>query len=329
MEQILSQEEVDALLQGISGGVIEEPEEALDGDDLGYSRYDFTRLGRIGRTKMPALEAVNDAFQRAIRQSLTSALRRLVEITSYPAEFEQFEIFAGMLPAPNCLQIFRMDPFPGHALMAIEPAVAFTLIESFLGGSNERAVPNHGREFTNIEQRLILRVVNLLLKDLEKAWLSVQPIRVNHSRSETNPQFARICEPQDIVIINRFDLTGDLPVGSLFTCVPLTNLEPVRKKLMIGRQPEAQEKNPLHRRLISENILDVPIDLTVELGRARLPAGAILSLDQGDLIQLNSRPGDLLPAYVAGVPKYRGAPGRCRGNMAFCVKEKAGETDQK
>lgn len=322
MEQILSQDEVDALLKGIAGGEIEEPEEQLDEEALEYTSYDFTRQERIVQVKMPAMEAINDVFLRSIRASISGALRRILDITAVPMELERFGAFVRTLPVPSSLQIFKMEPFRGHALFVIEPKLVFAFVESFLGGSGARNVRIEGRDFTGIEQRLIQRIVTLLLSDLEKAWYSLQPIKVQHIRSEINPQFAKICEPEDVVIINRYEVDMDRAVGSITACIPLTNLESVKMKLMTTFQREQSEEDISLKRILTENIKNVVTRLRVELGKTHIPAGDILSLEVGDIIQLDKRKDELLPAFVEDIRKYMGSPGIHRGNKAFLIKRK-------
>jgi flagellar motor switch protein FliM len=322
MEQILSQDEVDALLKGISGGDIEEPEEALDEEALAYSTYDFSRQERIVQVKMPALDVINDVFLRSIRGSLSATLRRILDISSVPMELDRFGAFVRTLPVPSSLQIFKMDPFRGHALFVLEPKLVFALVESFLGGSGLRNVRIEGRDFTAIEQRLIHRVVNLLVSDMEKAWYSLHPIKVQYVRSEINPQFAKICEPEDVVIINRYEVDMDRAVGSITSCIPLANLESVKTKLMTTFSREQSEEDISLRRILTENVKNIPAEIKVNLGTAQITAGDIIALEKGDIIQLDKRKDDLLPAYVAGVRKYMGSPGVHRGNKAFLIKRK-------
>jgi len=322
MEQILSQDEVDALLKGISGGEIEEPEEPIDAESLGYTPYDFTRQERIVQFKMPAMEAISDAFMRAVRNSLSTTLRRIIDLTSAPMELERFGAFVRTLPVPSSLQIFRMAPFRGNALIVLEPKLVFTMVENFLGGTGARNIRIEGRDFTAIEQRLIRRVVNLLLNDLEKAWYSLQPLKVQFVRSEINPQFAKICQPEDIVIINRYDVDMDRAVGSITTCIPLNNLESVKAKLLTTFQRDQSEEDLAIQRVLKENIKNVGVEMRVELGSTKIPAGDIMELGVGDIIQLDRRTGELLPAFVAGERKYMGTPGIHRGNHAFLVKRR-------
>ncbi len=322
MEQILSQDEVDALLKGIAGGDIEEPEEHIDEEALEYSSYDFRRQERIVQIKMPAMEAINDVFLRSIRASISGALRRILDVTAVPMELDRFGAFVRTLPVPSSLQIFKMEPFRGHALFVIEPKLVFAFVECFLGGNGTRNVRIEGRDFTGIEQRLIQRVVNLILSDMEKAWYSLQPIKVQHIRSEINPQFAKICEPEDVVIINRYEVDMDRAVGSITSCIPLTNLESVKQKLMSTFQREQSDEDISLKRILTENIKNVSAELNVELGKTILSAGDILNLEIGDIIQLDKRKDEMLPAFIAGVRKYMGSPGIHRGNKAFLIKRK-------
>ena len=321
MEQILSQDEVDALLKGIAGGDIEEPEEVED-DGLGYSPYDFTRQEGIVQVKMPAMEVINDSFLRSMRNSLANMLRRILDITATPMELERFGSFVRTLPVPSSLQIFKMDPFRGHALIVLEPKLVFAFVETFLGGTGTRNIRIEGRDFTAIEQRLIRRMVSQLLSDMEKSWYSLHPIKVQYVRSEITPQFAKICQPEDVVLINRYEVDMDRAVGSITTCIPITNLESVKKKLMTTFQREKSEEDIILQRILQENVKNVPTEIRVELGKAAIPAGDILALDVGDIIQLDKRKDDLLPGYIAGVRKYMGTPGIHRGNKAFLIKKK-------
>lgn len=322
MEQILSQDEVDALLKGISGGDIEEPEEITEEDGLDYKIYDFSRQERIVQIKMPALDVINDVYLRSIRTSISNALRRILDITAVPMELDRFGAFVRTLPVPSSLQIFKMDPFRGHALLVLEPKLVFTLVECFLGGSGSRNVRIEGRDFTAIEQRLIRRIVDLLLNDLEKSWHSLHPVKVQYLRNEINPQFAKICEPEDVVIINRYEVDMDRPVGSITTCLPLANLESVKAKLMTTFSREQSEEDINLKRILSENIKNIKTDIMVELGNSMITAGDAINLKKGDIIQLDNRKDDLLPVFISGVLKFKGSPGIHRGNKALLIKRK-------
>jgi flagellar motor switch protein FliM len=328
MEQILSQDEVDALLKGISGGEIEEPEERLEEEELEYKGYDFSQQERIVQIRMPAIDAINDVFLRSIRGSISGALRRILDITAVPMELERFGAFVRTLPVPSSLQIFKMDPFRGHALFVIEPKLVFAFVESFLGGTGARNVRIEGRDFTGIEQRLIQRIVNLLIADLEKAWNSLHNIQIEYVRSEINPQFAKICEPEDVVVINRYEVDMDRAVGSITLCIPIANLESVKQKLMTTFQREPSEEDIKLKNVLTENVKNVPIEVKVELGSTIVPAGDIIQLEKGDILQLDTRKDELLPVFLSGVRKYMGTPGIHRGNKALLIKRKVLDQDK-
>jgi len=316
MEQILSQDEVDALLKGISGGEIEEPEEEVEEEGKDYKIYDFSRQERITPVKMPALDIINDTFLRAMRTSLSNLLRQTLDITAAPMELERFGAFIRTLPVPSSLQIFKMDPFRGQAMCIIEPKLVFTFVENFLGGSGKRTARIEGRDFTTIEQRLIQRVINLLLADLERAWNTLQPITVQFIRSEINPQFAKICEAEDVVIINRYDVDMDQASGSITTCIPFNNLESVKQKLMTSVQKEQSEEDVKLRNTIKENIKNLPLEIRAELDKITMSIEKIIQLNKGDIIQLGRKQDEKLPVYLANRKKFLGSPGIYRGNKA-------------
>jgi len=191
-----------------------------------------------------------------------------------------------------------------------------------LGGSGSRNIRIEGRDFTAIEQRLVHRIISILLNDMEKAWYSFHSVKIQYVRDEINPQFAKICEPEDVVIINRYEVDMDRAVGSITSCIPLSNLESVKAKLTTSFQREQSEEDLLLEKTLMENIKNVPVSLKVELGSALIPAGDIIELAKGDIIQLDRRKDDFLPAYLAGVRKYMGTPGIHRGNNAFMIKKK-------
>lgn len=328
MEQILSQDEVDALLKGISGGDIDEPEEQVEVEDLGYRIYDFSRQDKIVQVKMPGMEVVHDSFLRSIRGSLASTLRRIIDVTAVPMELERFGAFVRTLPVPSSLQIIKMDPFRGHALLILEPKLVFSFVENFMGGSGTRNVRIEGRDFTPIEQRLIQRVVKILLTDLEKAWSSIHPLSIKYIRSEINPQFAKICQPEDVVIINRYEVDMDRAIGSITICIPFSNLESVKNKLTTSFQKEQSEEDILITRILKENLKNIETDFSVRLGTVTLPGSDVLALEPGDILQLDQRKEDLLPAYIGGKLKFAGTPGIHRGNVSYLIKRRVTDPEK-
>ena len=205
MSKILSQDEVDALLKGMTGGEIEvETDQAPDED--GVIAYDLTNQDRIIRGRMPTLEIINDRFARIFRTSISSTLRKVVDVSTTSIDMIKFGEFMRSLPVPTSLHIFRMEPLRGHAIMVIETRLVFNLVDYFFGGDGKSDIKIEGRDFTAIEHRVTKRVVEMVLADMEKAWKPVHEISLQYHRSEINPQFAGIVPPTDVVVVIKFDL---------------------------------------------------------------------------------------------------------------------------
>ncbi|RMF83342.1 MAG: flagellar motor switch protein FliM [Nitrospinota bacterium] len=325
MEQILSQEEVDALLQGISGGEIEtEPDEKQD--PSGVRPYDLTNQERIIRGRMPTLEIINQKFARLFRATLSATLRRVIDVSSQTPEMSKFGEFLKTVPVPTSMHVFRMPPLRGAALLIIESRLAFALIDSIFGGPGTGNIKIEGRDFTAIESRMIQKIVELLFRDLEKAWEPVEPIQIELERSEVNPQFVGIVPSSDVVVVIEFTVEMDQCIGAITLCIPYSTLEPIREKLYASFQSERLELDDSWLKRIIDRLLDVKVELSVELGSTEISSGALLSLQVGDIIRLDQDCNSELTVYVEGIPKFRGLPRMVKEKKAIqithCIKRR-------
>ncbi len=319
MSKILSQDEVDALLKGMSGGEIEvETDTGPDAD--GVIVYDLTNQDRIIRGRMPTLEIINDRFARLFRTTLSSALRKIVDMTTTSVDMVKFGEFMRSLPVPTSLHIFKMDPMRGHAIFVLESKLVFNLVESFLGGSGAGEVKIEGRDFTAIEHQLTRKVVHLALKDLEQAWKPVHEVTMVYQRTEINPQSASIVPPTDVVIVIKFEMEMEHAAGTITICIPYSTVEPIRSKLYAGFQSDQLEVDHEWMRRFRVQLREAEVELTVELGRAEIRSGDLLKLKVGDVLTLDKDVSDYLVAMVEGVPKFKGRPGIYRGAKAFRVE---------
>ncbi|GIX47061.1 MAG: flagellar motor switch protein FliM [Candidatus Tectimicrobiota bacterium] len=307
MNQYLSQEEVDALLRGISEGEVA-TEQDSGPEPEGVRPYDLTNPERIIRGRMPTLEILNQKLARLLRAELSSALRRLVDVNAQSVEMLKFGEFLKTLPVPTSMHIFRMPPLRGGALLVIESRLVFALIDSFFGGSGSAQVKIEGRDFTPIEMHMIQRVVHLVFSQMEKAWAPVVPIRITLERSEVNPQFASIVPASDIVVVVPLEVEMDEARGFMTLCIPYSTLEPVRAKLHAGFQTERLEIDQGWQRHIIRFLKDVEVELSVELGTTELTLQALLSLQAGDILRLDQDCDSDLLVRVEGVPKFKGLP---------------------
>ena len=319
MSKILTQDEVDALLKGMSGGDIEVETDAGPEAD-GVIVYDLTNQDRIIRGRMPTLEIINDRFARLFRTTLSSAIRKIVDMTTTSVDMVKFGEFMRSLPVPTSLHIFKMDPLRGHAIFVLESKLVFNLVETFFGGTGGGNVKIEGRDFTAIEQQLTRKVVMLALKDMENAWKPVHEVTMVYSRTEINPQFASIVPPTDVVIVVKFELEMEHTAGTVTVCIPYSTIEPIRTKLYAGFQSDQLEVDHEWMRRFRQQLRAALVDFTVELGRTEITSGELLNLKEGDVIQLDTDANGKLVGLVEGVPKFQGRPGQMKGNKAFRVE---------
>jgi len=320
MEKILSQEEVDALLRGLSSGDVDsEKKEEVAGN--GIKPYDLTSQDRIIRGRMPTLEIINDRFARLYRVSLSASLRKVIDITVTQTEMIKFGEFARTLPVPTSLHVLRMDPLRGHILLVVESRLIFNLVDCFFGGTGKSSFKIEGRDFTSIEHRLIHKIVESTLKDLDQSWKPVCPVTFQFIRSEVNPQFATIVPPSDVVIVVHFELELDRLIGKMILCLPYSTIEPIRDRLYASFQSDQLEVDSRWADRLKKRLRHVGDELLVELGRTRVRGRELLELAAGDVLMLNKDVHDPLTVRVEGVPKFKAYAGTSKGSKAFQVSE--------
>ena len=322
MSDILSQEEVDSLLSGLSSGKIETETETSQPDADGITTYDFRSQDQVIRGRMPTFEVINDRFAREIRTSLSSLLHTNVDIAAESHDILKFSEFTRSLPVPTSLHVFRMEPLRGHAMVVMESQLVFNLIDQFFGGKGSSTVRIEGREFTNIEQAMIFKVVGACLKDLETAWMPVEPLRATMVRSEVNPQFAAIVMPTDLVIVSRFEVELEQSAGTLIVCIPYAMVEPIRSKLAAGFQAETEDVDYTWQNRLKEIIFDSKVELAVSLGAAEITGEALIGMKKGDVIELEQDASETLLGLIGGVQKLKGFAGTQRGFQAFRIEKK-------
>ncbi|WP_320006649.1 flagellar motor switch protein FliM [Maridesulfovibrio sp.] len=317
MSKILQQDEVDALLRGLSGGEVEAEQDIPD-DDSGVVSFDLANQDRIIRGRMPVLEIVNDRFARLATNNLANTMRKRVDINPISIDMSKFGDFMRSLPVPTSLSIFKMDPLRGNAILVVDSRLVFALVESFFGGSGSQPKVE-GRDFTPIEQAIVDRVVKIALSNLEDSWRPVHEVHLELVRSEVNPQFAAIVPPSDVVVVITFEVELENAIGSLIVCLPYSTLEPIRSKLHASFQSERLEIDHVWVSRFKERLLETPVELLVRLGKTKITGRQLLNLEEGDLLLLDTDEEDMLECEVGGVLKYLGSPGRVKANRAFQI----------
>jgi flagellar motor switch protein FliM len=317
---ILSQEEVDALLRGISGGEIETETAALY-DPTEIMTYDLTSQDRIIRGRMPTLEMTNERFVRMFRTTLSSLLRKVTSVSTISTEMIKFGEFLKMIPVPTSMHLFKLEPLRGSALIIVESKIIFMLIDIIFGGSGRNSFKIEGREFTAIENNIIKKVVLSALGDLEKAWQSLCELKISYLRSENNPQFVQLVPPTDVVVVSNFEIEVEYSSGIISLCIPYSTLEPLRDRLQAGYQSEQLEVDKTWLNRFKSNLFAAQVDLTARLGTARVHAGEIISLKKGDVIPLDTFVTQPLDVFVEGVLKFKGRQVCYRGNQAIQISQ--------
>ncbi|MEH0019888.1 MAG: flagellar motor switch protein FliM [Desulfobacter sp.] len=323
MSEILSQDEVDSLLDGLDSGEVEtETDTASPEPTEGVIAYDFTSQDKVVRARMPTFDVINERLSREVRATLSSLLQTNVDVSANPFDTLKFSEFVRSLPVPTSLHVFRMEPLRGHGLVVLESQLVYNLIDTFFGGEALGKARVEGREFTTIEEVMIKKAVIAVLKNIEASWVPIEPVKASLIRSEMNPQFTAIVLPTDLVIVTRFEIELEQAAGNLVVCYPYSMIEPMRHKLSSGVQAETEEVDLNWRLMIEDVILNSEVDLKIMLGKTEITGEKLLYMQPGDVIQLDNDASDPLSCFVAGLEKMTGFTGVQRGFQAFKINDK-------
>ncbi len=323
MSEILSQDEVDSLLDGLDSGEVETEKDVEKPEPVeGIVAYDFTSQDQIVRARMPTFDVINERLSREVRATLSSMLQTNVDVSANPFDTLKFSEFVRSLPVPTSLHVFRMEPLRGHGLIVFESQLVYNLIDTFFGGEALGKARVEGREFTTIEEVMIKKAVVAVLDNIQASWAPIETVQITLTRSEMNPQFTAIVLPTDLVIVTRFEIELEQSAGNLVVCYPYSMIEPLRKKLSSGVQAETEEIDTNWRRVIKDVILNSTIEMQIQLGRAEITGERLIYMQKGDVIQLDNPASEPLMCYVDGFEKLTGYAGVQRGFQAFKVQDK-------
>ena len=299
-QQILSQNEVDALLQGITGESQEpEPEEA-HGD--GPRTYDLANQERIVRGRMPTMEVVNERFARNIRVGLFNLIRKSPEVSIGSIKVQKYSAFLREIVVPTNFNIVSVKPLRGSALIVCDPNLVFAVIDALFGGAGKYHTRIEGREFSPTEQRVILRLLQTITAEYRKAWNGVYPLELEYQRSEMQPQFANIASPSEMVVTTAFTLEIGDTSGSVNLCFPYSTLEPIRDVLYSTSQGDTGEPDRRWVQVLKTEIQSAEVELAATLATAPATIEQLLSFKPRDFIELDLEP--VIKAKVDGVPVF-------------------------
>ncbi len=325
---LLSQAEIDALLNGVDVGDIETETDASAIDD-GFEQstkgdgvvrnYDFTSQERIVRGRMPTLEMVNERFSRLFRISLFNLLRRSAEIFISGIQVQKFSEYTQGLLVPTNLTIVRFLPLRGKALIVMEPRLVFTIVDNFFGGGGLFHNKVEGREFTPTEMRVIRIIIDMLFKDLKEAWKPVMELNFEYVNSEVNPRFANIIGPAEIIVISTIHVELEGGGGDINIAMPYAMLEPIRDLLDVISSDSGDVDDGWQIALRNE-IFRAEVSVNSLLAEKTMPIRDVMRLKKGDVIPIEMSDTVILKAQ--GIPVFEGKVGVSDGNYAIQVIEK-------
>jgi flagellar motor switch protein FliM len=312
---ILSQDEVDALLQGITGESQKLEQEEIE--EGGIREYNLASQERIVRGRMPTMEIINERFARNIRVGLFNFIRKSPEVAISGIKVQKYSAFLREIVVPTNFNIVQVKPLRGSGLIVCDPTLVFAVIDSLFGGIGKFHARIEGRDFSPTEQRVILRLVEVITAEYEKAWKGIYPLQLEYQRSEMQPQFANIATPSEIVVSCAFTLEVGESSGSIYFCIPYSTLEPIRDVLYSTTQGDSSEPDRRWINLLKHQIQDAQVELVAELGTAPATIEQLIAFKPGDFIELDLEP--MIQAKVDGVPVFDCNYGMSSGRYALKI----------
>lgn len=315
-EQQLSQEEIDAVLQGMIGDTdnAAAPTPAEDGSKA----YKLGTEERIVRSRMHTLEVINERFARQLRGALLNFMRRTADITVGAVQVQKYADFVRHLPVPANINLVHMKPLRGTALIVLDPKLVFLVVDNLFGGDARFHMRVEGREFTQTEQRIIKRMLDLILTGYGAAWQPLYPLEFEYIRAEMHAKLANIVGPNEMVINTTFQIELGPIGGALHICLPYSMVEPIRELLLNPLQHEIEVDSHWVTQL-SKQVQGADVGLTAEFLTLRSTIERILKLRAGDILPIELP--ESIVAKVDGVPVMECSYGTAKGRYALRVKK--------
>lgn len=318
MSDLLSQDEIDALLHGVDGGDVETETDEPEDPSLAKG-YDFASQDRIVRGRLPTLEMINERFARYFRTSLFNMLRRSADISVSGVQMLKFNEFVHSLFVPTSLNIVKVDPLRGKGLCVLDPKLVYSVVDSYFGGTGRFHTKIEGRDFTPTENRVVQILLDLLFHDMKLAWKPVLEVDYQYLGSEVNPQFANIVSPSEVVVVTTFNVDLESGGGDLYVCLPYSMLEPIRELLDAGVQSDQGEADERWQLAMREEIMGIDIELASLLADVQLSVKEVSNLQEGDIIPIEI--SEEVDVTIEDLPVFKGKLGVSNGNYAIKVSD--------
>jgi flagellar motor switch protein FliM len=321
MEQVLSQEEIDALLHGISEGEIETRKVEAPEEHKEAKSFDYIRYTRGKKERLPALDFIYDRFSKSFRSALSLFMEKEVEVELQPIQYVGYEDFIKTLPLPTNMNIVVTEHLKGFYIVIFDAKMIFSVLETVFGSTNISVPKIVGREFTRIEFNVIKKLIDLVSAEMEKAWAPVYEIRCKYSRSEINPNYITMVSPEETVGITEFSIEiGDM-TSWMKVCMPYGILETIKGQLMTTPSREDMEMREKWLGRLRARVMDIPIDVRAVLGRKKMPLEEFLKMSDGNVIIVDRYISDPVDIEVQQDTRFKGKMGIYKGNKAIRIEE--------
>jgi flagellar motor switch protein FliM len=316
VQDLLSQEEIDALLHGVDDGNVDTEPELIAGE---ARSYDLTSQDRIVRGRMPTLEMINERFARYTRISLFNLLRRSADVAVGGIQIQKFGEYVHTLYVPTSLNMVKLRPLRGTGLIILDAKLVFKLVDNFFGGDGRHA-KIEGREFTPTELRVVQMVLQQAFIDLKEAWKTIMPIEFEYVNSEVNPSMANIVSPSEVVVVSTFHVELDGGGGDMHITLPYSMIEPIRETLDAGMQSDVDDLDERWVRALREDVVGANVVVNTTVAEKEISLRDIIDLEDGDVIPIDL--SEKLVITANGVPILYARLGQSRGNLALQILEK-------
>ncbi len=316
MQDLLSQDEIDALLHGVDDGDIETEDE---GNSEGIKSYDLASQDRIVRGRMPTLEMINERFARYTRISLFNLLRRNADVATGGVQILKFGEYIHTLYVPTSLNLVKIRPLRGTSLIVMDAKLVFKLVDNFFGGDGRHA-KIEGREFTPTEMRIEQMVLSQVFIDMKEAWSAVLKVEFEYINSEVNPAMANIVSPSEVVVVSTFHIELDGGGGDMHVAIPYSMIEPIRDVLDAGVQSDVDDVDERWITALQNDIMDATIPINAVLARRDISLREVSEFKPGDIIPVEM--SEVFSVSASGVPVLRAKLGRLNEHLAFKIEGK-------
>ena len=312
----LSQDEVDALLKGVSGES-DEPEAAAD-DGSGVHNYNLGTQERIVRGRMPTLELINERFARYLRIGLFNYMHRTTDISVSPIRVQKYSEFIRNLVVPTNLNLVAAKPLRGTSLFVLDPNLVFLVVDNMFGGDGRFHTRVEGRDFTPTEQRIIQGLLRVIFTEYSRSWKPVYEMSFDYIRSEMNSQFANIATPSEIVVSTTFTLEFGGTAADMHICFPYSMLEPIRDLLYSTMQSDQLSSDQRWIVMLRKQLKDAEVEIAAQLATTTISLGQVLKLKAGDILPITIP--DTLVASVDDIPLMECRYGQQGGQFALKIE---------